>query len=85
MVHSHRFRRRQYGGASKHQKSFSDRTLRIAVFGFAHFAEAFHQLLARVGRDCDVTVYSLSPCEGFWEDADRTDPHAALALGSSRS
>ena len=51
----------------------------VHVFGFAHFAEAFHQILSRIGRDCDVTVYSLSPCEGFWEDADEADP-APLSL-----
>ena len=44
------------------------------VFGFAHFASTFHGLLARVGRTDDVVVYSLSPCEGFWEDVDPRDP-----------
>ncbi len=44
------------------------------VFGFAHFARAFHDLFARLSRDADVYVYSLSPCEGFWEDFDPRDP-----------
>lgn len=46
----------------------------VHVFGFAHFARVFHELFARVAAACDVIVYSLSPCEGFWEDFDRRDP-----------
>ncbi len=46
----------------------------VHVFGFAHFAPAFHDLLQRVARAGDLVVYSLSPCEGFWEDFDRRDP-----------
>jgi len=46
----------------------------VHVFGFAHFAPAFHEFLARLARDCSVAVYSVSPCEGFWEDIDATDP-----------
>jgi exodeoxyribonuclease V gamma subunit len=44
------------------------------VFGFAHFARAFHDLFARITRSSDVVLYSLSPCEGFWEDFDPGDP-----------
>jgi exodeoxyribonuclease V gamma subunit len=46
----------------------------VHVFGFAHFARAFHELFARIATACDVVVYSLSPCEGFWEDFDPRDP-----------
>ncbi|MDP8999906.1 MAG: exodeoxyribonuclease V subunit gamma, partial [Myxococcota bacterium] len=46
----------------------------VHVFGFAHFARAFHDLFARVAGAGDVFIYSLSPCEGFWEDFDRRDP-----------
>jgi exodeoxyribonuclease V gamma subunit len=46
----------------------------VHVFGFAHFATSFHRLLARVAAGRDVVVYSLSPCEGFWEDFDPRDP-----------
>ncbi|MGA2450696.1 MAG: exodeoxyribonuclease V subunit gamma [Polyangiaceae bacterium] len=56
-----------------------DRGPTIHVFGFAHFAPAFHQLFACVGRDRGVTLYALSPCEGFWEDDEPRDP-APLAL-----
>ncbi len=51
----------------------------IHVFGFAHVARTFHQLLARLGRATEVVVYTLSPCEGFWEDVDPRDP-ALLSL-----
>jgi exodeoxyribonuclease V gamma subunit len=46
----------------------------VHVFGFAHFAPTFHELLAQVGRRAEVIVYSMSPCEGFWEDVDPRDP-----------
>jgi exodeoxyribonuclease V gamma subunit len=46
----------------------------LHVFGFAHFARAFHDLFARLARASDVFVYTLSPCEGFWEDFDPHDP-----------
>jgi exodeoxyribonuclease V gamma subunit len=46
----------------------------VHVFGFAHFARAFHRLLARVARVKDVVIYSLSPCDGFWEDVDPGEP-----------
>jgi len=46
----------------------------VHVFGFAHVARTFHDLLERLARATDVVVYSLSPCEGFWEDVDRADP-----------
>ena len=51
----------------------------VHVFGFAHVARTFHQLLARVGQATEVVVYALSPCEGFWEDVDPRDP-ALLSL-----
>ncbi|HEX8791787.1 MAG TPA: exodeoxyribonuclease V subunit gamma [Polyangiaceae bacterium] len=51
------------------------------VFGFAHVARTFHALLERLGRAADVTVYTLSPCEGFWEDVNERDP-APLHLWS---
>ena len=53
----------------------------VHFFGFAHVARTFHQLLERLGRTVDVVVYTLSPCEGFWEDVDRNDP-APLHLWS---
>jgi exodeoxyribonuclease V gamma subunit len=53
----------------------------VHVFGFAHVARTFHELLERLGRSVDVVVYALSPCEGFWEDVDRNDP-APLHLWS---
>ncbi len=46
----------------------------LHVFGFAHFASTFHELLARVARSRDIVVYGVSPCEGFWEDFDPADP-----------
>jgi exodeoxyribonuclease V gamma subunit len=46
----------------------------VHVFGFAHFARAFHDLFARPARSSDVVLYSMSPCEGFWEDFDPRDP-----------
>jgi exodeoxyribonuclease V gamma subunit len=51
------------------------------LFGFAHVARTFHALLERLGRVADVTVYTLSPCEGFWEDVNERDP-APLHLWS---
>jgi exodeoxyribonuclease V gamma subunit len=46
----------------------------VHVFGFAHVARTFHELLARLGRTTEVVIYTLSPCEGFWEDVDPRDP-----------
>ncbi|MBV9949259.1 MAG: exodeoxyribonuclease V subunit gamma [Myxococcales bacterium] len=46
----------------------------LHVFAFAHFARVFHGLLARAASSREVVVYSLSPCEGFWEDFDPNDP-----------
>jgi exodeoxyribonuclease V gamma subunit len=46
----------------------------IHFFGFAHVARTFHQLLARIGQATEVVVYTLSPCEGFWEDVDPREP-----------
>jgi exodeoxyribonuclease V gamma subunit len=46
----------------------------VHVFGFAHMARTFHDLLERIGRVGDVIIYALSPCEGFWEDVDPRDP-----------
>ncbi len=51
------------------------------VFGFAHVARTFHALLERLGRVADVAVYTVSPCEGFWEDVNERDP-APLHLWS---
>ncbi|MGD0530286.1 MAG: exodeoxyribonuclease V subunit gamma, partial [Polyangiaceae bacterium] len=53
----------------------------VHVFGFAHVARTFHELFQRLGRAVDVIVYTLTPCEGFWEDVDRRDP-APLQLWS---
>jgi exodeoxyribonuclease V gamma subunit len=46
----------------------------VHVFGFGHFAPTFHRLISALGRAGEVVVYSLSPCEGFWEDVDPRDP-----------
>jgi exodeoxyribonuclease V gamma subunit len=46
----------------------------LHVFGFAHVARGFLELIERVARATDVIVYALSPCEGFWEDPDAADP-----------
>ena len=53
----------------------------VHVFGFAHVGRSFHELFQRLGRVVDVVVYTLTPCEGFWEDVDRRDP-APLQLWS---
>ena len=46
----------------------------LHVFGFAHVARGFLELIERIARATDVVVYALSPCEGFWEDPDAADP-----------
>jgi exodeoxyribonuclease V gamma subunit len=46
----------------------------VHVFGFAHVARGFLELIERVARATEVILYSISPCEGFWEDADAGDP-----------
>jgi exodeoxyribonuclease V gamma subunit len=46
----------------------------VHVFGFAHVARTFHDLLDRLGKRTEVVVYALTPCEGFWEDVDARDP-----------
>lgn len=46
----------------------------LHVFGFAHVARGFLELLDRMARATDVVLYALSPCEGFWEDTDAGDP-----------
>jgi exodeoxyribonuclease V gamma subunit len=46
----------------------------VHVFALSPFAASFQQLLQRLARQCDVVLYALSPCEGFWEDVDPHDP-----------
>ncbi len=46
----------------------------LHVFGFAHVARGFLELIERIARRADVVIYALSPCEGFWEDPDAGDP-----------
>jgi exodeoxyribonuclease V gamma subunit len=47
----------------------------VHVFGFAHVARSFYDLFARHAAGVtEIVLYSLSPCEGFWEDIDRRDP-----------
>lgn len=46
----------------------------IHVFAFAHVARTFHQLFARLASIVEVVVYTLTPCEGFWEDVDDREP-----------
>lgn len=53
----------------------------VHVFGFAHFARAFHVLFERLGRQIDVVIYALSPCEGFWEEVETSDPELLLLWG----
>jgi len=53
----------------------------VHVFGFAHVSRTFHELFRRLASVIDVVVYTLTPCEGFWEDVDRRDP-APLQLWS---
>lgn len=53
----------------------------VHVVAFAHFAQTFHALFDRLARFADVSIYALSPCEGFWEDADSQDPEPLLLWG----
>ncbi|HLK35921.1 MAG TPA: exodeoxyribonuclease V subunit gamma [Polyangiaceae bacterium] len=53
----------------------------VHVFGFAHVARAFHTLFEQVARAATVVVYALSPCEGFWEDTDASDPELLRLWG----
>jgi exodeoxyribonuclease V gamma subunit len=53
----------------------------VHVFGFAHVARGFLELIERVARSTEVVLYAMSPCEGFWEDPDAGDP-APLHLWS---
>jgi exodeoxyribonuclease V gamma subunit len=46
----------------------------VHVFGFSHVASTFHDLFRRLGTVAEVLVYAVSPCEGFWEDTDASDP-----------
>jgi len=46
----------------------------VHVFGFAHVARGFLELIERVARATEVVLYAISPCEGFWEDPDASDP-----------
>jgi exodeoxyribonuclease V gamma subunit len=46
----------------------------VHLFGFSHVARTFHDLLERIAPVTEVSIYALSPCEGFWEDTDARDP-----------
>ncbi|HEX3770487.1 MAG TPA: exodeoxyribonuclease V subunit gamma [Polyangiaceae bacterium] len=46
----------------------------VHVFGFAHVARGFLDLIERAARATEVVLYAISPCEGFWEDLDANDP-----------
>jgi exodeoxyribonuclease V gamma subunit len=51
------------------------------VFAFSHVARTFHALFERLAQTSEVHVYSLSPCEGFWEDVDAGDPEPLQLWG----
>ena len=42
----------------------------LHVFGVSYVAEAYHRMLALLGRHLDVHIYTLNPCREFWEDLD---------------
>jgi len=46
----------------------------VHLFAFSHVARTFQQLFERLAQSMGVVVYTLSPCEGFWEDVDAHDP-----------
>jgi exodeoxyribonuclease V gamma subunit len=46
----------------------------VHIFGFAHVARGFLELIERIASATEVFLYALSPCEGFWEDPDAADP-----------
>jgi exodeoxyribonuclease V gamma subunit len=46
----------------------------VHVFGFSRIARGFCDLFECLANTCQVLIYALSPCEGFWEDVDTRDP-----------
>ncbi|MGH7269125.1 MAG: exodeoxyribonuclease V subunit gamma, partial [Polyangiaceae bacterium] len=53
----------------------------VHVFAFSHIARGFHAMIERIARASEIFIYALSPCEGFWEDADASDPDALRLWG----
>lgn len=40
----------------------------VFIFGISYVAHAFHRILAGMAREGELHVYTLNPCEEFWED-----------------
>jgi len=57
----------------------------IHVFGVSHVAQTYHQVFHRVGSVTELLLYTLNPCEEFWDDLE-TDREVRLrrARESSR-
>jgi exodeoxyribonuclease V gamma subunit len=67
--------------ASSFDPEAADIPSALHVFALPNLPRTFHVLFERLARCCDVVIYALSPCEGFWEDVDARDP-APLHLWS---
>jgi len=46
----------------------------VHLFALPELPRGIHALLERMARRSQVVIYALSPCEGFWEDFDPSDP-----------
>jgi exodeoxyribonuclease V gamma subunit len=43
---------------------------RLHLFGASYVAPAYHRMLAALGRHSEVYLYTLNPCQEFWEDVE---------------
>jgi exodeoxyribonuclease V gamma subunit len=44
----------------------------LHLFGISYVARSYHRMLAAIGRELDVHLYTLNPCREFWEDLETT-------------
>lgn len=57
----------------------------LHVFGFSYVSVGFGQILDRLARAVDVVVYSLNPCQEYWEDVRTLREDFALKRRTSPS
>jgi exodeoxyribonuclease V gamma subunit len=56
----------------------------LHVFGVSYVADSYHRMLALLGRQIDVRIYTLNPCREFWEDLDTAGEAARRSKREAR-
>jgi len=56
----------------------------LHLFGVSYVAESYHRMLALLGKQLDVRIYTLNPCREFWEDLETAGEAARARKGPRR-